>query len=239
MLGTILLTHSTELTVEEILDNVEKVKIESVSSDVTYIKTDPILMRKEIRTGRLLYRTCLADHKEVAIVFDTLIIGRRKEVKHKQYIFSGRWFVERDPKTKQFIKRELVSKEEQSIDPFALGNGPIPLPIAQSKDSVLKQFDVTLTSLPSEGVLSKLPENTVGLLLTPKSESEWESISLFYDPETWLPVGVFTVEDDGTTRTSRLTNLLMNSLTQEETSMFNIESPDPKEWSIDIQPYSN
>ena len=79
-----------ELTVEQVLDNVEALNMTSVTSDVTYIKTDPILGRKEIRSGRLLYRTCLADHKEVVIAFDTLVIGRRRESKQKQYIFSGR-----------------------------------------------------------------------------------------------------------------------------------------------------
>ena len=229
-----------ELTVEQVLDKVEAVNMTSVTSDVTYIKTDSILGRKEIRTGRLLYRTCLADHKEVVIAFDTLIIGKRRESKQKQYIFSGRWLVERDPEKKQFIKRELVSKEEEkSIDPFELGNGPIPLPIAQSKDSVLKQFNVTMTPLPNDGPLSRLEKNTVGLLLTPKNKSEWVTISLFYNPDTWLPIGVHTVEEDGTTRTSHLKNTLMNELQDEEVEMFNIDSPDPKEWSIDIQPYSN
>jgi hypothetical protein len=94
---------------------------------------------------------------------------------------------------------------------------------------------VTLIEKPAEGHLSKLPDTVVGLHLEPKIDDEWEYINLFYDPNTWLPVGVETLELDGTNRVSRLTNLLVDTLTEENAALLNIETPDPKVWSIDIQ----
>jgi hypothetical protein len=143
-----------------------------------------------------------------------------------------------DHDRKQFIKRELVSPSEEAIDPFELGNGPIPLPIGQKKESVLLKFDVQRIKRPSEGPLSKLDESVVGLHLTPKDTSDWESIDLFYDPATWLPVGVRSIEKDGTTRVSRLSNIQLNALREDEAKLLSIETPDPKEWSIDIRPWS-
>ena len=145
--------------------------------------------------------------------------------------------VEVDYEHKQFIKRELVAPGEKEIDPFELGNGPIPLPIGQSKKSVLEQFIVTKAQKPTDGPLSKLDDHVVGLYLVPKSKDEWESIELFYDPKTWLPVGVRTIENDGTKRVSRLTNIKLNTLSEEDSTLLNIETPDPKEWSIDIRPW--
>ena len=226
------------LSVEEILDNIEKSDVSSVTADVYYSRTDPILERKEIRTGKIIFKTSDGNNREAAILFDIRIIGRRREDRQKHYIFSGRWMVEIDHEQKQFIKRELVAPGENGIDPFELGSGPIPLPIGQSKESVLKQFTVEKTTIPTEGLLSKLDDSVVGLHLVPREGDEWEYIDLFYDPTTWLPVGVRTVEQDGTKRVSHLTNIQLNALSDEDELLLSIKTPDNKEWSIDIRPWS-
>ena len=226
------------LSVDEILDNVENADVSSVTATVSYTRTDPILNRRELRTGKILFRTREGKKREAAILFDTLIIGRRREARQKHYVFSGRWMAEVDYENKQFIKRELVAPGEKEIDPFELGSGPIPLPIGQKKESVLSKFTVEKTEKPTEGPLAKLPDNVVGLHLIPKTTDEWESIDLFYDPETWLPIGVRTIENDGTKRISLLTNIQLNKLSEEEEKLLSIETPDPKEWSIDIRPWN-
>ena len=240
--STIFLTACVQtctFTAQQVLEHVEQVSVSAASADITYIKIDSVLERREIRTGTLVYRSYVG-HKDAAIAFDTFIIGRRKETRSKRYIFSGRWFVEIDLEQKQFIKREIVSPEsEKSLDPFALGNGPVPLPIEQTKESVLKEFDVTIINKPSEGLLSKLDDTVIGIQLTPKHSSEWKKIDLFYNPVTWFPVGVQTLETDGTIRQSRLKNVTLSELTTEQKAQLDITTPDPKEWSIDIQPYSN
>jgi hypothetical protein len=218
------------------LDKIEAVEIESMTATISYTRTDPILDRKEIRTGKVLFRQGVDTSREAAILFDSLIIGQRREKIQKHYIFSGRWMAEIDHEHKQFIKRELVSPDEKEVDPFELGSGPIPLPIGQSKESVLKQFNVTIAHLPTEGPLSHVHTSSVGLHLVPKGESDWEYIDLFYDPETWLPVAVRTMETDGTKRVSRLTHVQLNKLSEEDAKLLSIETPDPTEWSIDIQP---
>jgi outer membrane lipoprotein-sorting protein len=91
---------------------------------------------------------------------------------------------------------------------------------------------------PNEGLLSKLDDDVVGLRLVPKTEGEWEYIDLYYDPSNWLPVGVCTVEDDGTKRVSRLSNVKIDALSDDDKKLLNIETPNPKEWSIDIRPWS-
>jgi len=226
-------------SVGQILDNIEAASFTSLTSKITYVRVDPILQRKETRMGRVLLRTVDGNKRDAAILFDTLIIGRRKEQKLKHYIFSGRWMAEVDHSNKQFIKRELLSPDEKDIDPFELGNGPVPLPIGQSKESVLKQFSVTKISKPTEGLLSKLDDAVVGLHLVPREKSDWEYIDLFYDPETWMPVGVLTIEEDGTKRISRLYDMKTDELTDEDAALLSIQTPDPKEWSIDVHPWNN
>ena len=228
----------SEMTADEVLEKVETVQIESLTANVSYIRTDPILDRHEMRTGRLLFQK-VDKKREAAILFDTLIIGRRRETKQKHYIFSGRWMAEVDHDKKQFIKRELVAPGNDDIDPFELGSGPIPLPIGQTRESVLDKFEVTLVAIPTDGPLAKLDEDVVGLHLVPKLKNEWEHINLFYDVETWLPVGVETVEVDGTKRVSRLTNIQVDTLSESDLKLLSIETPDPKTWSIDVQVLNN
>jgi outer membrane lipoprotein-sorting protein len=229
--------HADDLSIEEILDSIETAEVTSVTATVSYAKTDPILDRLELRTGKLLFQKGADNSREAAILFDTLTIGRRREEKLKHYIFSGRWMAEVDHDNKQFIKRELVAPGEKDIDPFELGNGPIPLPIGQTKESVLSKFTVERIEKPKEGLLSKLADDVVGLHLVPKTGDAWKSIDLFYNPETWLPVGVRTIEKDGTLRVSRLTEIQLNTISPEDAQLLNIETPDPKEWSIDIRPW--
>ena len=222
------------MTAESALDQIESVQITSLTANIFYTRTDPILDRREIRTGRLLFQKSEGNH-EAAILFDTLIIGRRRETKQKHYIFSGRWMAEVDHDKKQFIKRELVRPGQDDIDPFELGSGPIPLPIGQSKESVLKKFVVTLIEKPTEGPLEKLDDTVVGLHLIPKTNDEWEYINLFYDNETWLPMGVETIELDGTKRVSRLSAMKVDELSSDDAKLLDIETPNPAEWTIDIQ----
>ena len=132
------------LSVDEILENVEHADVSSVTATISYTRTDPILERREIRAGKIIFRTSDGKKREAAILFDTLIIGRRREEKQKHYIFSGRWMAEVDYENKQFIKRELVAPGQKGIDPFELGKGPIPLPIGQTRESVLSKFTVTI-----------------------------------------------------------------------------------------------
>ena len=100
----------------------------------------------------------------------------------------------------------------------------------------LSKYTVTKIAKPKDGPLATLDDNVVGLLLVPKTKDEWKSIELFYDPETWLPIGVRTIETDETKRVSRLTNIQLNALSDEDAQLLNIATPDPKEWSIDIRP---
>ena len=141
--------------------------------------------------------------------------------------------VEVDHDKKQFIKRELVAPDE--VVNLVIGSVPIFLALGQSKESVLEKFEVTLAKKPGEGPLSKLDDNVVGLHLLPIAKDEWEYINLYYDSETWLPVGVESVEMDGTKRVSLLSNLLVDELSDANAALLNIETPDPKIWSIDVQ----
>ncbi len=225
-------------SVESVLDQVERAgdTTPSMTADVVHVRVDPILGRREIRSGRLVFRRN-EEGRAAAVLFDTLVIGQRRESHLKHFVVAGRWLAEIDHERKQFIKHELVPPGEET-DLFGI-DGPLPLPIGQGKEAILRKYEVIFVDLPKDGVLSKLEqESVVGLRLTPRAPDDADHIDLFFDGDSWLPLGVHVLEDDGTTRTSKLSNLDLGVLSASDAAAVSIKTPDPKEWSIDIRPWS-
>ncbi len=231
----------------DLLDRLEKSNddLAALTADVQYEKEDALLGRKELRTGNLIYQQSPAAgdsksrEKSFAVLFENTIIANVKREDSKHYIFKQRWLVEIDFKNKQFIKREIVPPGSQ-LDPLKLGEGPIPLPIGQKKEDVLKRFDVTNLTIPEKGLLSQL-KDVEGLLLIPKpgvkESKDYSRIEVFFDKATLLPIGVNQFETNGDRKTVRLQNFKRNpTLTDAQLKRLDITEPDPREWHIDVQP---
>ncbi len=204
-----------------------------MTADVVYVRVDPVLERKETRSGRVIHRR--GESPAVAILFDTLVVGRRREDRSKHWIFSGPWIVEIDPGRMQFIKR-AIGPADATFDPFDLAHGPVPLPIGQSRDEVLRRFVVTAVDVPEAGLLSTLDSDAVqGLHLVPRGEDQWKQLDIYFERSTWLPVGVDALEEDGTRRMARLDALRAGSLSAEDAAHLSIDAPSDPGWSISIE----
>ncbi len=230
--------------VDEILEVLETKggQLNGFTADVTYAKEDELLGRREIRRGKVLYSNAKAK-RQFAILFDTVIINRRKENQLRHYVFDGQWLAEVDHANKQFIKRQIVAPG-QTLDPLKIGEGPIPLPVGQARADVQRRFEVERIALPSEGPLATLPTKPAltGLRLVPKKNTpeaeDFASVDLFYDLETGLPHGISMVASNGDTKMVRLTNLIANpELDDQQQAMLLIQTPDPAQWAIDIRPW--
>jgi hypothetical protein len=228
----------------KLLDEIEHAAddLHSFTASIFYEVEDALIGETQIRKGDVIYRLePEIGGRSFAILFDEFIQNRRKREQRSHYIFSDRWLVEIDHDQKLFIKREIAAPGEQ-FDPFKLGEGPIPLPVGQPADEVLKRFDVSLIDLPDEGPLRKLEADTVdGLRLVPKPDTplaeDFTRIDLFYDRRTRLPVGVNVIESNGDRKTARLGEIARNpKLSEAQRAKLSIEPPDPKQWKIDIRP---
>ncbi|MHC5024913.1 MAG: LolA family protein [Planctomycetota bacterium] len=232
----------------ELLDELERNDegLTGFRAKITYQTFDALLGRKETRTGEIIYHVDLADgRRRFASLFESVVIGPRKRNQQRQYVFDGRWLAEIDYDNKQFIKREVVAPG-QEINPLKLGEGPFPLPIGQPREEVLRRFDAQLIERPKEGPLSRLADDVRGLRLTPRpgtrEAEQFQSVDLFFDRETLLPVGSHVVEPpkDGESDTSivLLRELERNPvLLEAELDTLRIVDPDPAEWRIDVRPW--
>jgi hypothetical protein len=230
--------------INDLLDRLEKsaADLRSFTGNIQYEKEDPLLGRKELRAGNLIYHhDPESREKSFAILFEKAIINGRQSGEAKHYIFNGRWLAEVDHNNRQFIKREIVPPGKQ-LDPLKLGEGPFPLPIGQPKADVLARFDVTVASMPSEGLL-KILQNVDGVSLAPKpgtrEAKDFTKVDLYYDRETLLPVGIRTTEVNGDRKTVRLLDVKRNpKLTADQLAKLDIKEPDPRTWRIDVRPWA-
>ncbi len=216
------------------------------SAKLRYDKWDPVTNRWEIRAGELLYEVKPGGAKRFAMLFDTYIVGNRKQTRKTTYVYDAGWLAEIDYESKQFIKRQIVAPGKE-FDPFKLGEGPFPLPVGQARSEVLQRFDVSLIGPPEDDQLKDL-QNVDGLRLVPRpgmpEAKEFERVDVFYDKDTHLPVGISLIEtdeapNDGVDLREKKIVRLRDVKRNEgiDGSKLDIAEPDPNEWAISIEPW--
>lgn len=191
---------------EDLLRRLERADeaIRTLEADISYDRRFMLQGDRHVRTGRLYFRRDAAEsarpRKTFAVWFETLIAGERKQDDPQVWAFDGRWLVESRPAQKRWTKRE-IAREGEAFDPLRVGEGPMPIPIGQKADDILKRFDADLLP-PEQGLtdaeragLPFLP-NTWQLRLTPRpgagegagqSKDEFREVRLWYDRATLLP----------------------------------------------------
>jgi hypothetical protein len=246
-------------TAEHLLDALELADkdLRSFRADLIYDKTFDIGGDQQVRWGKLYYvDNKAADAKlrsrKFAINFEGLRIGERRETEPKMYIFDGVWLVEKLPKQKQFIKRQIVG-EGESFDPLKIGEGPMPIPIGQRKQDTLARFTAEL--LPTEEglmdtdpkVQARIQAHVKGamqlrLLPIPGTEEarDFREIRLWYranDTGVLLPVLARTVSRAEDISLVTLSNMAVNPKDLDP-ALLDTAAPkgaDAATWKVDIR----
>lgn len=206
------------------------------------------------RLGQLALRTVRAgegelsqDRRLYAVRFTQLQIDARVQDIQEHYIFDGRWFVERHPEERQFIKREVVPLG-QTLDPMDLmRDAPFWVSVGDDADVVLKDYDATLFSAeagiagdPELAGLLRFVPGTVQLKLAPKEgspgEDDWESVRMWFDTETLLPRLYVKTEWTGDRQIAELFEVQTNTDISE--AVFDTTTPDAGSgWQVQVSPW--
>ncbi len=213
----------------------------ALSADVAYRKDDALLGGGELRTGHLIYAA--ENGPRLAVRFDYRIdlgdMARRAET--KRLVFDGGWLVESDEANRQFIKRQIVAPGD-TADPMRLG-GPFPLPIGQKRADVLRRFETSMIDTPPDAFIAPVTagRDVIGLHLVPRAElnesKDWAHLNLWYDRDSWLPVGVVAVETNGDTRRIRLGSVRRHEQVPPEAETLLSIEPRGVGWSVDVHPW--
>jgi outer membrane lipoprotein-sorting protein len=224
--------------------------IETLSADIRYDKLLKLQGDVHRREGDLLFRTARAGQARInrafEINFTSLKIGGRLERDPETWIFDGRWLVEMRAARKQFIKREIAGAGQQ-LDPLAIGEGPMPIPIGQKAEEVLARYDARLApygeSIEPEDVgRLKAVADTWQIVLTPKAgrnaEDKFKEIRIWYSKsgsKRLLPRMARTLSRSGDISYVQLINIRTN--VELPPRAFDVTPPPPEEnWSVQIEP---
>ena len=223
--------------------------VRSMTARILMREDNDLTMASTTRTGRLVYRMSIsaaadgsapAKPRALAVLFDARIDGNRRRPQALHYVFSGRWLAEIDVDQRLFTRYEIAVAGED-FDPMRLGQGPVPLPVGQPRDEVLRRFTVRMATLPADGPLARLAEGEAHyvLHLTPREGSseaeEMRSLLLVYSAQSHLPLGVRVETAEGDLRTARLDDLAINPvLTEADLAGLSVEPPADREgWRIE------
>lgn len=81
--------------------------------------------------------------RRFAVRFNTVQVGSREERSNETYVFDGSVLAHTEPERRQITRYEIPTGD-MARDPLKLGEGPLPLPIAQKREDILTRFDATL-----------------------------------------------------------------------------------------------
>ena len=153
------------------------------------------------------------------------------------YLLRGDELIDRNYATKSEVVRKLPP-EQAGRDVLALGEGPFPLPIGQSPESVRRDFEVSEVdpSVPEQNELAEeAVEGTRRLRLVPREGSplskDFTFVEIDVDPATGLPAKVISLNKAGNeAKVTRLDNLKVNADLPAEA--FELEKIDMAGWNV-------
>jgi hypothetical protein len=228
-------------TAEELLGALETIDrdLRDVAADIEYLRSEALIGEDERWRGRLAYRVIAhperpdATVRQFAISFEQLLVGNRLEEDRRDFVFDGRWLVERLPAQRQMFKREVVPPGDE-FDPLAVGEGPFPIPIGQKRDEILAIYDAALLAPGGES----WEQNMHHLRLTPRPGAESDldvvQVDLWYLKKNLLPFRAETLDTgDNLTRVS-LFKLRKNEGV--DPAQFDTTTPTAG-WDVEITPY--
>ena len=167
--------------------------LKDIRCEVRFVEDDRINLTQRIKFGEILF-LMTKPNPHFLIHFQKTesdgVLG-----KQEWYLFDGRWLYQAVERTAQVTKQE-VAEPDKEFDLFDLEKAPFPLPFGQKRETILRNFNVTLAP-PAPGD----PANTDHLICIPKAESrlyrKYEQLDLFVHRDIHLPSRIVVTKNDG------------------------------------------
>lgn len=185
----------SQIRINEILTKLEQRSngLADIRCKVEFVEDDRINLTKRKKYGDILF-LITEPNPHFLIHFDRTemdgVLG-----KQEWYLFDGRWLYQAVERTRQVTKQEIV-RPGQKVDLFDLERAPFPLPFGQKKDTIIKNFDVTLVA-PAPGD----PPDTDHLVCIPKAGSpmhdKYDKLEFYVRKDVHLPSRVVVTKNGG------------------------------------------
>ncbi len=181
--------------IDEILTKLQQRSdgLKDIRCKVRFVDDDRINLSKRTKYGTILF-LITEPNPHFLIHFDRTeadgVLG-----KQEWYLFDGRSLYEVLERIRQVTKRVIAAQGEK-VDLFDLERAPFPLPFGQKKDTILRNFEVSLLP-PRPGD----PPDTDHLVCVPKPDStmydKYDKLEFFVRKDIHLPSRVVVTKNDG------------------------------------------
>jgi outer membrane lipoprotein-sorting protein len=246
LLGTFTFAGAEEpkLTPDSDLDttldalNARGQNLKDFSADVAIHTADNRTGEDTAQIGAVVFQNRNNGDSRIKVGFDKKETdnGNGQKIAQKQkldYVLEDGWLTDRDYQKKLEVRRQVL-QPGQKMNLLKLGEGPFPLPIGQDKLEVKKQFKATKEKPEKDD-----PKDTVHIRLIPEEKSQFEKkfqrIDVFVDTKSSMPVRIDTVEKAGTTRSTELKNIKLN--TGVKNQAFDLPKIDDQGWNRREEPF--
>lgn len=244
-------------TADDLLDALERADadIATFQSDIVYDRRMTLQGDIQVRWGKLYFSAPRNDANNLrtfGIHFHALAFDDAIHEEQQTWVFDGEWLVEKRPRVKQYIARQIAPPGE-GVDPLRLGEGPLPIPIGQKKADILDRYEVQLVPVDdgfdpddetTRGYLDFVREqNARQLILTPRERrdeaEQFRRIRLWYARNNegyLLPVLSRTLDRKGDEVFVQLYSIQVNAVLPE--GVMEIEPPPnatEEGWQVQIE----
>ncbi len=181
--------------IDEILTRLQKRSdgLTDIRANVRFIEDDQINLTKRIKQGDILFLITQPNPHFLIHFEKTEVDGLLG--KQEWYLFDGRWFHQALERIQQVTKQEVARADEKK-NLFDLEKAPFPLPFGQKKETILRNFDVTLKPRAESD-----PPNTDHLVCIPKPGStmhgQYDKLEFFVLQGVDLPARIVVTKNDG------------------------------------------
>lgn len=226
-----------------LLDAVEGVAagMRDFRSAVTVETTDDVTGDTERRMGQvvLVQDTGKPETRRFAVVLEKFIDGSgRADDRPVRYVYADGWLTEADFRERTLVRRQLARPGER-YDPLKPGEGPVPLPIGQRREDVMRRFEASLADSPESASLKRVTEPMVGLRLRPRpgmADRDLVEATVWYDAQSLVPRGVEARRRNGRT-TVVLRNAEVNGgLDEPQRALLSLATGTTEGWRVDERP---
>jgi hypothetical protein len=189
------LPSSGNARIDEILTQLQQRSdgLQDIRCEVRFVEDDRVNLTQRTKFGGILFQMT-KPNPHFLIHFEKTeadgVLG-----KQEWYLFDGQWLYQAVERIAQVTKQE-VARPGMEFDLFDLEKAPFPVPFGQKRETILRNFNVTLAS-PAPGD----PPQTDHLICVPKPDSrlyrKYERLDLFVHRDIHLPSRIVVTKNDG------------------------------------------
>ena len=186
---------SNSARIDEILTQLQQRSdgLQDIRCEVRFVEDDRVNLTQRTKFGGILF-LMTKPNPHFLIHFEKTeadgVLG-----KQEWYLFDGQWLYQAVERIAQVTKQE-VARPGMEFDLFDLEKAPFPVPFGQKRETILRNFNVTLAS-PAPGD----PPQTDHLICVPKPDSrlyrKYERLDLFVHRDVHLPSRIVVTKNNG------------------------------------------